>query len=255
MPSFLNVLVVPAYHAVSAYVRFFAPLPGGLAAAVAVITFTMTVRLLLSPLSYRSARGLAAQARLAPRVRELRAKYARQPDRLQSEMAALYRCENIGMFAGCLPLLMQWPFLGVVYLLFRSPVVAGVHNTLLTRTLLGVPLGAHWLAAPVSPHGAVFLALFTLLALTAWLSTVLLPRLAPATPAPGQPTRALTDPPTPARPAPPPPLVGQLTKAMPYLTVLIAMFMPLAAGLYLLTTAAWTLGERAVLSRRLQPNH
>jgi hypothetical protein len=42
-----------------------------------------------------------------------------------------------------------------------------------------------------------------------------------------------------------------LTRALPYATVVIAAFVPLAAGLYLLTTTAWTAAERFVLQRKL----
>jgi YidC/Oxa1 family membrane protein insertase len=46
--------------------------------------------------------------------------------------------------------------------------------------------------------------------------------------------------------------VGGLTRVLPYLTIVIAAFVPLAAGLYLLTTTAWTAAERTVLMRRIQ---
>ena len=45
------------------------------------------------------------------------------------------------MLAGLLPLLAQWPFFSVMYLLFRSPQVAGGPNQMLTHALFGVPLG------------------------------------------------------------------------------------------------------------------
>jgi YidC/Oxa1 family membrane protein insertase len=76
----------------------------------------------------------------------LRQRYGKQPERLQREMAALYKREGTSMFAGFAPLLLQWPFLSVMYLLFRSPTVGGTANTLLTHDLFGVPLGAHWLS-------------------------------------------------------------------------------------------------------------
>jgi YidC/Oxa1 family membrane protein insertase len=38
---------------------------------------------------------------------------------------------------------------------------------------------------------------------------------------------------------------------MPYFTVAVAAFVPLAAGVYLLTTTAWTLAERALVQRVL----
>jgi YidC/Oxa1 family membrane protein insertase len=39
---------------------------------------------------------------------------------------------------------------------------------------------------------------------------------------------------------------------IPYFTAVIALFVPLAAGIYLLTTTAWTVAERAALRRRAQ---
>src|SRR5262249_3654203 len=42
-----------------------------------------------------------------------------------------------------------------------------------------------------------------------------------------------------------------LARVLPYLTVAVAAFVPLAAGLYLLTTTAWTLAERVLVQRAL----
>ena len=106
-----------------------APLAGGLATAAAIAGFTMAMRLLLLPLSYRAMRGMAAQARIAPLAQALRKQHAGQPDRLQRELTALYRSEGTSMFGGCLPALAQWPVLSVLYLLFRSPRRSPVRRT------------------------------------------------------------------------------------------------------------------------------
>ena len=146
MSSLFGVPVDAAYHLVSGLTGVLTPVLGGLAAVAAIVVFTMAVRLLLMPLSLRALRGQAAQARLAPQLVALRQRHGKQPERLQREMAALYKREGTSMFAGFAPLLLQWPFLSVMYLLFRSPTVGGTANTLLTHDLLGVPLGAHWLS-------------------------------------------------------------------------------------------------------------
>ena len=238
MSSLLGVPVDAAYHLVSGLTGILTPVLGGLAAVAAIIAFTMAVRLLLMPLSLRALRGQAAQARLAPQLVALRQRHGKQPERLQREMAALYKREGTSMFAGFAPLLLQWPFLSVMYLLFRSPTVGGTANTLLTHDLLGVPLGAHWLsgAGPASAQGAVFLGLFVLLAGLCWLSArlgrLMTAQATGTSPAPG------------AAGSP-----GLLVRALPYLTVVIAAFAPLAAGIYLLTTLAWSLGERMLYSR------
>ena len=250
MPAFLGVPVAAAYHVVSVLATVLAPVLSGLAAAGAIVLFTMGIRLLLLPLSYRAMRGMDAQARLAPQVQALQKKHAGQPDRLQRELATLYRSEGTSMLAGCLPLLAQWPFLSVMYLLFRSPVIGGKPNSLLAHDLFGAPLGSHWLggAGPLSAQGAVFAGLFVLLAVIGWLSARLAPRL--ATPATSL-TSAKTAPATGATPADQAVRTSAaLARLAPFLTVVFAAFVPLAAGLYLLTTTAWTLAERTLLRRR-----
>jgi len=47
---------------------------------------------------------------------------------------------------------------------------------------------------------------------------------------------------------------GWLSRALPYATVAIAAVVPLAAGIYLLTTTAWTTAERTLLRRRILPS-
>jgi YidC/Oxa1 family membrane protein insertase len=249
MSTFLGVPVDAAYHVVSLFARVLAPVLGGLAAAAAIIAFTMAVRLILLPLSYRAMRGMEAQARLAPMVAVLRKKHAGQPDRLQRELTALYRAEGTSMFAGFGPMLLQWPFFSVMYLLFRSPTVGGGANTLLRHDLLGAPLGSHWLGGvgPLSAQGAVFAGLFVLLALLGWLSYRMMRRQAAAQTT-GQPTAAAAAAAAPAALTSPAGLLARLT---PCVTVVIAAFLPLAAGLYLVTTTAWTLTERTLLRRRL----
>jgi YidC/Oxa1 family membrane protein insertase len=240
MFSFFGVPVDAAYYLVSGLTGFFTPVLGALAAVAAIVVFTMAVRLLLLPLSLRALRGQAAQARLAPHLQALRQRHAKQPERLQRELAALYKREGTSMFAGFAPLLLQWPFLSVMYLLFRSPQVGGTANTLLSRDLFGVPLGMHWLsgAGPASAQGAVFLGVFALLAGLCWLSARL-GRLMTAQAVPGGRGGA-----APAAGS------GLLARVLPYLTVVIAAFAPLAAGIYLLTSLAWSLAERGFYWRR-----
>ena len=241
MSGFFDVPVDAAYHVVTLLASSLTPLLGGLAAAAAIVGITMAVRLLLLPLSYRAMRGMAAQARVAPQAQALRKRHAGQPDRLQRELAALYRAEGTSMFAGCLPLLLQWPIFSVLSLLFRSRQIGGAPNTLLAHRLFGAPLASYWLggAGPFSVQGAVFAGVFGLLAAVGWLSARMTRRaIGPAVPG----TVADGTPGTVAVPA-------ALTRVLPYATVVVAAFVPLAAALYLVTSTAWTLAERALLQR------
>jgi YidC/Oxa1 family membrane protein insertase len=242
MFSLFGVPVDAAYHLVSGLTGILTPVLGGLAAVAAIVAFTMAVRILLMPLSLRALRGQAVQARLAPQLQALRQRYARQPERLQREMSALYKREGTSLFAGFTPLLLQWPFLSVMYLLFRSPQVGGQPNTLLSHDLFGVPLGMHWLsgAGPASAQGAVFLGVFVLLAGLCWLSA----RLGRLMTGPAGTQAAAS---TQAAAAG----TGVLLRVLPYLTVVIAAFTPLAAAIYLVTSLAWSLAERRLYGKRL----
>jgi YidC/Oxa1 family membrane protein insertase len=245
MLSLFGVPTDAAYHLVAGFTGILTPVLGSLAAVAAIVAVTIAVRLILMPLSFRALRGQAVQARLAPQLQALRQRYAKKPEQLQREMSALYKREGTSMFAGFAPLLLQWPLLSVIYLLFRSPRVGGKPNTLLTRDLFGVPLGTHWLsgAGPASAQGAVFLGVFALLAGLCWLSSRLARLMAAPPVPPDAKGKQAANPPAPAG-------TGALVKVLPYLTVVIAAFAPLAAGIYLLVSLGWSLAERRLFLRR-----
>jgi YidC/Oxa1 family membrane protein insertase len=103
----------------------------------------------------------------------------------------------------------------------------------------------------------VFAGLFVLLAGVAVLAVRAARRVNPAVPAvPVTPARGIA-PPASAPPASAPGAsapggraVSLMTWVVPFASVVTAAIVPLAAGLYLLTTTAWTLAERTVLRRR-----
>jgi YidC/Oxa1 family membrane protein insertase len=250
----LGILGAPlgvAYHLVFALAQLLTPLPDGLATVAAIVLFTAAVRLLLSPLSILAYRGQTRMSALQPKIAELRRRYAKQPERLQQELTTLYRVEGGGMLAGCLPLLLQLPFFSIMYRLFLSKTVAGQPNALLARDLLTTPLGSHWLtgAGPASIHGLVFLALFAALAVIAFLtaraarSAAVAATIAAGTVAVGAVVAGAAGQPG----------IAALGRIMPYTTLVIAALVPLAAVIYLVTTAAWTAAERAALRRWHRP--
>ncbi|KQV11739.1 MULTISPECIES: membrane protein insertase YidC [unclassified Kitasatospora] len=212
--TLLDPAVTLAHDAVAALAQ---PLP----TALAIVLFTVCVRLLLHPLARAAARGERARLRLAPQLAELGRKHRDKPEKLRAAAAELYRTEGASPFAGCLPMLAQAPFFMVMYRLFTTP------NDLLGATLFGVPLGLHPTAASGPAELIAFAALFAALAGLGWLGF-------------RRARRNITDPTAPG------------AVLMPYLsygTALFAVLLPLAGALYLLTTTAWTLAERAWLLR------
>ena len=243
MSTLFGVPVDAVYHIVFALTNLLTPVLGGLAAVVGIVVCTAAVRLLVTPLTFRALRGQAAQARLAPEIQRLRQRYAKKPERLQSELTALYQREGTSVFAGFAPLLAQWPVFSVLYLLFRSPTVGGAPNRLLSRDLLGVPLGSHWLsgAGAFSAHGAVFIGVLAVLAAACWLAARSARRALPQTASSGL---------SPAGAASNPQALTAVTKVLPFITVAIAAFAPLAGAIYLVTSTGWSAAERLVFAAR-----
>jgi YidC/Oxa1 family membrane protein insertase len=223
----LDAPVDGAYHLVSALVALIEPVAGSLAVAAAIVLFTVAIRLLLHPLSRAAVRGERGRADLMPRIAELRAKHPDDPERLRAEVARLQAESGSSLFAGCLPMLAQLPVFWLMYKLFTTATVAGAPNALLAGSLFGAPLGTAWPLVTATP---VFGVLAVLLALVAWFTVRWQARRTAGLPAaPG----------------------AALLRLLPFGTVATAAVLPLAAGLYLLTTTTWTVLERALLYRTM----
>lgn len=82
---------------------------------VAIILLTVTVRLLLFPLTAKQARSMQAMQRVQPELKRLQAKYKNDRQKLNEEMMKFYKENQINPLAGCLPLLLQLPLFIVLY--------------------------------------------------------------------------------------------------------------------------------------------
>ncbi|GAB2513154.1 YidC/Oxa1 family membrane protein insertase [Nocardiopsis aegyptia] len=213
------------------------PLTAGLSFGLAVVLLTVVVRLVLVPLGVAQVRAEKARARIAPRLAAITAEHRNDPQRLVAEQRKAYEEAGTSPLAGCMPALLQMPVVIALYGVFIG--AGGVDEPLLTHTFAGVELGATMLGGAegllVAP---VFAVLVGLIALVAWANRryLMLPMMrANAAAAEGRP-----------------PVPGVLTY-LQFVTVVVAVFVPLAAVLYLLTSTSWALGERLVL-RRILPD-
>lgn len=233
----LAAILHAAYSGLLGLADLLDPLLGAASAAAAVVIVTILVRCALIPVGVAQARAEQTRARLAPKLRDLQKRYGDDRERLQRETMRLYADEQASPFAGCLPMLVQAPVVGLIYALFLHPAIAGQPNALLSHTLLGVPLGTSFVGA--ASHGALDPATALLLGgIVVLIATV------------GEITRrALRIAPLGAD-SPVPPAALRMMGLLQYATAVVALFVPLAAGLYLLVTVTWTLVQRIVLRRR-----
>lgn len=227
-----------AYALLMGLASLLQPVTGGASAAVAVVILTLLVRAILIPTGIAQAKADQTRARLAPKLQALQRRHQNDRERLQRETMKLYADEKASPFAGCLPVLIQAPVVGIIYTLFLHTAIAGHPNDLLTEQVFGVPLGASLIGFIGSgtltwPAFAVFGVLIVLIVSVAEITR-----------------RVLRPAPTAVASTPGGEGMLRLVGVLQFGTAVAAVLVPLAAGLYLLVTVAWTLTQRLILRRR-----
>lgn len=229
----LDAVVGVAHSALEGLAALLTPAAGEFAAALAIVALTVAVRLLISPLTWLQARSARRGAALAPQLAALRERHRDDPVRLATETLALRRAHGAGPFAALLPGLAQAPFFMLMFHLVQPG--PGTPAGVLGGQLFGVPLTTH-LTTQLAAGWPVFGVLLAVAVALAWWSSrrarLLLAAGPPADPA--QPGASL---------------LPKIMSALPFLTVVMVAWLPLAGGLYLVTSAAWTALEQAVWHR------
>lgn len=79
--------------------------------AVAIILLTLGLKLITEPLTRMQFKSTVDMQKLQPQLAKLKAKYPSKDDaqKLNEETMKLYKDNNVNLFSGCLPLLVQWP--------------------------------------------------------------------------------------------------------------------------------------------------
>jgi YidC/Oxa1 family membrane protein insertase len=136
---FFGTIFAPVYH-------FFAWIMASLYGvipnyAVDIALFTLIIMVVLTPLTVKSTKSMMAMQQLQPELKKLQQKYKGPENRqiLNEELMKLYREAGVNPLGSCLPMLLQMPFLLVLY-----GVIKGLAN-----------LGANGKSAPrYIPHSS-----------------------------------------------------------------------------------------------------
>ena len=95
------------------------------ALGITIIFFTLIVKIILTPLIVKQQKSTFAMQRLQPEMNKIKKKYENKKDaesqqRMAYEMQKLQKDNNISMFGGCLPLLIQLPILYALFYIFQQ---------------------------------------------------------------------------------------------------------------------------------------
>ena len=96
---------------------------------LALILFSLIVKLVLLPMSVKSKKSMLKMSRLSPQVKALEAKYGDDKQKYQLAVQQMYKEEGVSMGGGCLwsfiPLLILLPLYNVI----REPITYMMHNS------------------------------------------------------------------------------------------------------------------------------
>jgi YidC/Oxa1 family membrane protein insertase len=231
----------PLYNALGAVLAFFyAIIPNE---GVAIILLTITVMLLLFPLTAKSSRSMLAMQRLQPEIKKLQAKHKGDRQKLNEEMMKLYQENKVNPLGGCLPLVVQFPvFIALFHVLRSTAATVPTGSSLYKAIIAAEPNGLTFLGMDLSlkatdNHGDLLSALpyyilVGLVFLTGFMQSRQSQRNAPAG---GNPQMQM------------------ITKVLPIAFGAFSLFFPAGLVLYFLVSNLWRLGQQELIIRKIAP--
>ncbi len=125
--------------------------------AFAIAVLTIIIMGALTPFTVKSTKSMVAMQRLQPEIKKLQQKYKGPENRqiLNEELMKLYREAGANPVGGCLPVLLQAPFLAILY-----GVIKGLANTALVNKVLVarpryIPQSSRMYRDLVASHGQI----------------------------------------------------------------------------------------------------
>ncbi|SDH31209.1 YidC/Oxa1 family membrane protein insertase [Flavobacterium omnivorum] len=103
-------IFIPLFGFLSSYIAY----------GIAIIIFTILIKIAMSPITFKSFLSQAKMKVLRPEITELGEKFKKDPMKKQQETMKLYNKAGVNPMAGCIPALIQLPFMYASFQFFPS---------------------------------------------------------------------------------------------------------------------------------------
>lgn len=215
----------------------------GASIALGVIVLTILVKLLLSPLTYKSIMNQIAQKKLQPLLSEIKEKYPDKQEQSQKIME-LYKEHKTNPFSGCLLILIQLPIIFALYAVFLQGLEIVPDNL---YAFVRVPESLH-----LGLFGIDMASKSLILAIVAGLSQFVQLHLSPAM----QDSKKEKEIKTESKQGMPEEMAQNMQKSMKYaMPVMIGVFgylVPSAVALYWTVSNIFTILQEIVIRKRVE---
>lgn len=117
--QFLREFLVGFFNLVHGGIEFIVKDPN-YSYGLAIIFFTLIIRIILLPLNIKQTRSQAKMQEIQPEIQKVQTKYKNDPQKSQQEIMKLYKEHGANPMSGCLPLLIQMPVLFAMYYVYYN---------------------------------------------------------------------------------------------------------------------------------------
>lgn len=102
---------------------------------LAIIVFTIFVRILLFPLNLKQQKSTLRTQELQPEIDELKRRYGDDKNKFNEEQMKLYQKYNINPMGGCLPMLIQLPLILAIFRIVSNPLthISNLSTDIITK--------------------------------------------------------------------------------------------------------------------------
>lgn len=102
------------------FIPLFGFLSSFMGLGIAIIVFTVLIKIAMSPITFKSFLSQAKMKVLRPEIMEIGEKFKKDPMKKQQETMKLYNKAGVNPMAGCIPALIQIPFMYASFQFFPS---------------------------------------------------------------------------------------------------------------------------------------
>ena len=231
---------------------------------LAIILLTITVRIVLLPLSIKQTRSMREMQMIQPEIKRIQTKHKGNRQKMNEEMMALYKEHGVNPLGGCLPLLLQMPVLIGLFYVIRNPtnyletgtrlfqdLSASIDKALSVNQFIGLRLdcsaqlslqGNGTDPVPVSCGDGLVSALpYLVMVLLMGVTTLYQQKQMQASRGPNQEATAQQQ------------QMQTFAKIMPFMLMIFAFSFPSGVVLYWLTTNVWTIIQQRIMLRAAPP--
>ena len=225
------------YEALGSVMAFFYAIVPSYGFAIAMLT--VTVRMLLIPLTAKQVKSQRAMQQLQPELKKLQAKHKGDRQKLNEEMMKLYKENKANPLAGCLPLILQMPLFIILYRLIidlskvpprHIPLGSDLHQALVASQGKLESLGMNLAEKPQTVIGLLLVA--AVVGTGYFQQKQMTARL---------PKDSIN------------PQMQMVTKIFPVVFGFISLSVPAGVVLYFVVSNLWQIGQQAVAFRNREP--